>query len=262
MNKLIYIIGLASTIILIIIITYIITTSNIIKNNKEKFENDNNDDKNKNIYMTAEETIIFIRKDPDNYVKNLSKYDLVARNMKSSQDYIDNIINQCYNFSERDMIKIDKCSITAKNYFDNNYRWKFALVGDIYEEGLPHTRTDIIFLSPKIVNYGEDELTKVLIHESVHIYQRYNNMNSYLQENRYQISRRRDSELFIRANPDLDEYIYTDRNGNELFYKYKSSMPSGINDVIPTVNEHPFEIMAYKIAEDYGRYKLSKYINI
>jgi len=259
MNKLIYIIGLAFAIILIIIISYIVTTIN----NKESFKNDDKkEDENKNIYMTAEETIIFIRKDPDNYVKNLSKYDIVARNMKNSQDYIDNIINQCYNFSERDMIKINKCSAIAKNYFDNGYKWKFALVGDIYEEGMPHTRTDIIFLSPKIVSYDEDELTKILIHESVHIYQRYNNMNKYLEENRYKISRRRDSELFVRANPDLDEYIYIDRNGNELFYKYKSSMPSGINDVIPTVNEHPFEVMAYKIAEDYGRYKLSKYINI
>jgi len=261
MNKLIYIIGLALFIIVIIIISYFIT--NIINNTNESFGNENeNKNDNKNIYMTAEETIIFIRNDPDNYVKNLSKYDLVARNMKNSQDYINNIVNQCYNFSERDMIKIDKCSTIAKNYFNNGYKWKFALIGDIYEEGMPHTRNDIIFLSPKIVNNGEDELTKILIHESVHIYQRYNNMNKYLEENRYTISRRRDSELLIRANPDLDEYIYKDRNGNELFYKYTSSMPVGINDIIPTINEHPYEIMAYKIAEDYGRFKLSKYINI
>jgi hypothetical protein len=176
MNKLIYIIGLAFTIILIIIISYIVTTIS----NKESFKNnDKKEDENKNIYMTAEETIIFIRNDPDNYVKNLSKYDIVARNMKNSQDYIDNIINECYNFTERDMIKIDKCSVIAKNYFDNGYKWKFALVGNIYEEGMPHTRTNIVFLSPKIVNYDEDELTKILIHESVHIYQRYNNMNKY-----------------------------------------------------------------------------------
>ena len=72
MNKLIYIIGLAFTIILIIIISYIVTTIS----NKESFKNDDKkEDENKNIYMTAEETIIFIRNDPDNYVKNLSKYE-------------------------------------------------------------------------------------------------------------------------------------------------------------------------------------------
>jgi hypothetical protein len=74
-------------------------------------------------------------------------------------------------------------------------------------------------------------------------------MNKYLKDKGYSVSRRRDSEPFIRANPDLDEYIYKDKNEDELLYLYKSSMPNGINDIIPNKNEHPFETMAYEISE-------------
>jgi hypothetical protein len=72
-------------------------------------------------------------------------------------------------------------------------------------------------------------------------------INNYLKENGYTVSRRRDSEILIRANPDLDEYIYKDKDGKEMIYIYKSSMPQGINDVIPNDNEHPFEKMAEQI---------------
>ena len=156
-----------------------------------------------------------------------------------------------YNWFLEETIKLNNCSKIARNFFDNNYIWKFALIGDIYEEGFPHTRTDIIFLSPKIFNYNDTDLITVLIHESIHIYQRYNKteMNKYLNNKGYKVSRRRDSEVFIRANPDLDEYIYKDKKGDELLYLYKSSMPNGINDIIPNKNEHPFETMAYEISE-------------
>ncbi len=250
MKNIIYI-TIAILVIILILIMF------IIFKNREKFTND--EEPIINIYMTAEETINFIRKDTDKYISSLSEYDLIARDMKNSSEYIDKIVNECYNFTENHKKKLDECSIIAKKFFDNGFKWKFALIGDIYEEGFPHTREDIIFLAPKIINNDNDELIKILIHESIHIYQRYNNMNKYLQENGYTISRRRDSEILIRANPDLDEYIYKDREGNELFYKYKSMMPTGINDIIPTVNEHPFEVMAYKISEDYGKLKLSKY---
>ena len=123
---------------------------------------------------------------------------------------------------------------------------------------------DIIFLSPKIINYPDDDLTRILIHESIHIYQRYNitEINKYLKDNKYTVSRRRDSEVLIRANPDLDDYIYKDKDGKEMIYIYKSSMPNGINDIVPNKNEHPFEKMAYEISEEYGKFKISKYINI
>jgi hypothetical protein len=240
--------------IIIIIIIYFGYSSTFIEN----FNNDTN------IYLSQEELINFIRTDRDKYINSLSPYDLEARDVRSPREYINKIINECYEFKDIEKIKLNNCSKIAKKFFDNNYIWKFALIGDVYEEGFPHTREDIIFLSPKVLNYNETDLITILIHESIHIYQRYNKeeMNKYLRNKGYTVSRRRDSEPFIRANPDLDEYIYKDKNGIELLYLYKSSMPNGINDIIPSKNEHPFEVMAYEISEQYSKLKLSKYKDI
>ena len=219
---------------------------------------------NSNIYLTREETATIIKNDSDNYIKSLSPADLYARGVSNSSEYIYKIIDGCLNFTENQIDKLNKCSKIARDFFDNKYRWKFALIDEIYEDGFPHTRMDIVFISPKIVNYTDDNLIKILIHESIHIYQRYNKkeINDYLREKGYSVSRRRDSEPLIRANPDLDEYIYKDKDDKEMIYIYKSSMPHGINDVIPNDNEHPFEKMAYEISEEYGKFKISKYKNI
>jgi hypothetical protein len=262
-NKFIYIIGLLLFVLAIIIIIIMITRKSENFDNKTRIIR-RTKNKNNNKYLTREETAIIIKNDSDNYIKSLSKYDLYARDVSNSDEYIYKIIDECLTFTENQIIKLDNCSIIARQFFDNKYTWKFALVDDVYEEGFPHTRMDIIFLSPKIVNYTDDNLIKILIHESIHIFQRYNKtkINNYLSDNGYTVSRRRDSEPLIRANPDLDEYIYKDKNGVEMINKYKSSMPKGINDIIPSKNEHPFETMAYEISEEYGKFKISKYKNI
>ena len=251
--KYIYIVALLVFILTIIIIIILSNTSN------EKYI-----DYNSNVYLSKEESAHIIKTDSDNYIRNLSKYDLYARDVSTSEEYIYKIIEGCLNFSEKQVIKLNNCSKIARNFFDNKYIWKFALIDDVYEEGFPHTRMDIIFLSPKVISYTDDNLTRILIHESIHIYQRYNitEINKYLKDNKYTVSRRRDSEVLIRANPDLDDYIYKDKDGKEMIYIYKSSMPNGINDIVPNKNEHPFEKMAYEISEEYGKFKISKYINI
>ena len=252
--KYIYITGLILfilTIIIVVIITLTISNENYI-------------DYTSNVYLSREETANIIKNDSDNYIKNLTKYDLYARDVATPEEYIYKIIDSCLNFSENQVIKLNNCSKIARKFFDNKYIWKFALIDEVYEEGFPHTRMDIIFLSPKVITYTDDNLTRILIHESIHIYQRYNKseINKYLSDNGYIISRKRDSEPLIRANPDLDEYIYKDKNGEEMINKYKSSTPTGINDIIPSKNEHPFETMAYEISEEYGKFKISKYKNI
>jgi hypothetical protein len=260
--KFIYIIGLLLLIFGIIMIIMMTRTNDNFENRTRIIRRNKNKYKNK--YLTKEETANIIKTDSDNYIKSLSKYDLYARNVSNANEYKNNIINGCLDFTENQILKLNNCSTIAREFFDNKYNWQFALIDDVYEQGFPHTRMDIIFLSPKIVNYTDDNLIKILIHESIHIYQRYNKseINKYLSDNGYIISRKRDSEPLIRANPDLDEYIYKDKNGEEMINKYKSSTPTGINDIIPSKNEHPFETMAYEISEEYGKFKISKYKNI
>ena len=162
--------------------------------------------------------------------------------------------------------KLKICAFQAIKYFNNNYNWTFALTNNNYEEGFPHTRGSVIFLSPIILNYTDNELIKTLIHESIHIYQRYNieKISKYLSDKGYSISRIKDKNSLIRSNPDLDNFIYKDKNGNELIAYYNSEFPKGINDINLTVisEEHPFEKMAYEIAENYTKKLMLKYKHI
>ena len=255
---------LVSSLIITIIIIFILSYFDYTQNYKYKFDdnNDNNDNDNNNYYLSKEETVKFILDDNDNYIKSLTYFDLIARKVKTSNEYISKIINQCLTFNETQIEKLDKCSKVANSFYFNKYKWKFALIDNVYEEGYPHTREDIIFLSPKVINYSEDELIEILIHESIHIYQRYNKdeINNYLLLNGYRISRKRGTEPLIRANPDLDEYIYKDKNNIEMIYKYSSINPININDLVKSSNnEHPFEIMAYEISNKYNSLIISKY---
>ena len=57
--------------------------------------------------------------------------------------------------------------------------------------------------------------------------------------------------------------IMTKKNNIELIGTYKNNTPSGINDIIITnfSAEHPYEKMAYDIAEEYTKQIMDKYKN-
>jgi len=217
-------------------------------------------------FMDKYEVKDFILKDEDKYINNLSIYDLRARKSKTCIEYLFQAGNSTLDFNKEQKEKLIMCANEAKLYFNNNMDWVFALITNNYEQGYPHTRGNIIFLSETILNYSNIELIKTLIHESVHIYQRYNKeeIKKYLENNNFTISRLRDNKSLIRANPDLDEYIYKDKNGIEMIANYNTEFPSSITDIKLSLlsNEHPFEYMAYEIAEEYSRKILNKYNNI
>lgn len=217
--------------ILILILISILIIIKIYFINTEYFNNNI-------IFMNKNDVINFIIQDKDNYIKNLTIYDLYARHVSSHNEYINLIINNCLEFTD------EQKNIIIK-YAPNNTSFKIALINDIYEEGYPHTREDIIFISPRIFN-SFNNINKTIKHELVHIDQRYNKRNY----KNYVVSRKRNIEPLIRANPDLDEYIYKDIHTNkELYYIYSSNKPNGINDIIKINNleEHPFEIEAYSV---------------
>jgi len=225
-------------------IIFIIILYNIYFNIFETFTN--------SIYfLTKKETQTFIQNDDDEYIKNLSIYDLRARKAKTNNDYLKIALDNCLDFNKTQKEKLSKCSIEANKYFNNNnFNWNFSLINVFYEEGFPHTRSKIIFLSPNVINYDDKELLKILIHERIHIYQRFNKkeINKYLNLHGFSVSRIKNKNSLIRANPDLDNFIYKDINGNELVAYYNSKYPKGINDINLNIssNEHPFEKMAYE----------------
>lgn len=231
----------------------------------EKFsnENENEDDI---LFINKQDLQHIIRNDVDGYMKNFTIYDLRARHVNTSDDYKSFAINSCLDFTEEQKDKLKRCSKIAKNFYNNNLKWVFGCIDNNYEEGMPHTRMDIIFLSPNVINYNDDLLIKTLIHESIHIYQRYNKekMLEYLDKNKYKISRLKKDAPYARSNPDLNEYIYKDENDNELIANYTNEYPTNINDISlkNIVFEHPYEKMAYEIGESYEKSKLLKYRDI
>ena len=259
----------------ILIIAYFLYNKNI-----EKFEDIFHNIK----YLTYNETSDFLLNDSDKYINNMSDADLYARKVKSKKEYLEKISKNAISFNINEKEKLYICSNNAdiflKNY--NNIidgkdlvliKWKFALVNNIndnesieYEEGLPHTREDIIFLSKYVLNNDNYNLTNILIHEKVHIYQRYNKekIEKIINDYGYKVSDSIKNKKLIRANPDLNDKIYFDsKNNTEMIGLYKSDTPNGINDVILTnfSIEHPYEKMAYEIAEEYNKLHIKKYMN-
>lgn len=129
--------------------------------------------------------------------------------------------------------------------------WVFAkTTGSAYEDGLPHTRApNIIFLSARTLASRDKALAKTLLHEKIHVYQRaYPDKAAtaiagagYAKTGRL----RRDVPL-IRANPDLDEWIYADPSGRDMALVYSREAPHSIGDVTGGSGEHPYEVMAYE----------------
>ena len=274
-NNIFILITTIFSIILIIIISYLFYCYNKTKKNINT---------NCEVYfMSDEQTKLFLTNDKDKYVRNLSRFDLCARKVSTHDEYIQKIVKTTLSFTqyEKDLLIrcIEKADIFFRNvkYDDlcyNNYiigndianiKWIFAntyYVHDIknnveyeYEEGLPHTRENIIFLSKNVLNYIEDDLIKTLIHEKIHIYQRLNVdlfdkiikcmgfKQIYLLNDEY-----------VRSNPDTNSNIYIDNKTNKtMVCFYRSDKPTGINDVIMTNHslEHPYEKIAYEIADYY-----------
>jgi len=122
---------------------------------------------------------------------------------------------------------------------------------------MPHTRNDIIIL-PKYKDDEEDFLTKLLIHEKIHIYQRFFPDLSELYINN--LGFRKYKKVTVddksRANPDINEWIYKDKQG-QIYKSVFKINPKKIKDVIffpinKSRYEHPFEKMANDISDKYN----------
>jgi hypothetical protein len=257
--------------------------------------------------MSYEETARFLESDEDKYVANLSPIDLYARKVSSKEEYINIIKGEATHFNKGDKLILDKCTKKADELLRNinintigsasnieyskylnykdiaNIKWVLAITrndnGEKYEDGLPHTRKNIIFLSQDVLNYSEDEIIKLLIHEKIHIYQRQNdalfktiiyNMG-YVEISESPTSPAsttisQDKLKYVRSNPDVNNKIYKNVHTGELMIcLYSSDKPKRINDIIIQnyAMEHPYEKIAYEISEHiYNIHKIEKYRKI
>ena len=247
----------AICIILLLVILYLITKRLI----KEPFAN--------SIYLSKDETATFLIRDEDEYISSMTVPDLYARKVKSHAEYREKLSATSIDFTEPEKIILDECIDSANIFFKNlkspyidnvlmdKIYWKFALTNHKdYEEGFPHTRREIIFITPSLLEMSKEVITTTIIHEKVHVYQRmYPELfRNVLKTEGYIVLRERKTEPLVRANPDLDEYIYLSPKAEEMIFRYKTDKPTSINDTqYSTISEHPYEEIAYKIAEEYAK---------
>lgn len=209
--------------------------------------------------LSPQETREFLLKDADGYVAQLSSLDLYARGVSSSSEYLERITSSVVDMDARHKTNINELAHVVDTHLMQTGQhklasvpWKIAVVsGNVYENGYPHTRQDVIFLSTNELN--SISLGRTLLHEKVHVYQRMHpeDMQRYLSDNQFKPWKMRKDEPMARANPDLDNWIYIDPQTNKpMVAYYTSSKPSSISDVVlehPSY-EHPYEKMAYDIA--------------
>jgi hypothetical protein len=224
-------------------------------------------------FLKASDTAQFILSDPDSYAFNLSPLDLHARHAASYQEYERASARSARSFTSTEAqiitnavkradviiqgLKVKGCPSFADNLM--KIPWIFASTeGRTYEDGLPHTRLNVIFLSS--VSLGnlltnERELVSTLIHEKIHIQQRLHPVETLamLKERGYIQWKERQGVPRIRANPDLDPWIYIDpKTKKPMAAYYTSDTPSSISDITLTSvsYEHPYEAIAYEVTQN------------
>ncbi len=222
---------------------------------------------NKPYFMTKEETIDFFISDRDNYVKDMTSLDIKALKSSSKEDYLNKSISDASNFTnEEKKILIRACgeaddffrkfnkipNINFKNIAD--IKWVLSKTeGKYYEGGYPHTREDIIFITPDVIHHYE--VVRIMVHEKMHIFERLfpDEMKVWMDAEGYKPYKKFRDYPMGRSNPDLDGIVYLDKNGNETIVQFTTMNPTSIDDKVTYPGnkdwkeEHPNETLAYRV---------------
>lgn len=199
--------------------------------------------RNDNIFLTADQVYKILKDDQDGYFKSLLTHHLASRKSKNIDEYLSQI--RTLNFTQDQKTRFKKCMVEAddflQQYYPNEYGlkigeipWKFALTsGNTYEFGYPHTRTDTIFVSSDIFNENDIHITRMMIHEKIHLDQKLNPKKYDKIISDMGLTRKPYLDPQRTANPDIDKYDYAG-----------------------TVNSyHPYEDIAHKIDTIYYKNK-------
>ena len=229
-------------------------------------------------FFDKDRTIKFFLDDEDNYVGNLTRHDIISLGSKDHQDYLQKSTKDARDFTDEEKQKLIVACQEADDFFRNelnlpyvdnnvlaNMPWILSVTkGITYEEGYPHTRMNVIFITDSVVKSSMTNLVRVLIHEKVHVYERLNPhlMKKWLKYHGYKPHKRLRDYKLGRSNPDLDGWVYLDKNGKETLAIFKNENPTGIDDATYPYDrkdgymaEAPNETLAYQIDYLYGKEK-------
>jgi hypothetical protein len=233
------------------------------------------------MFPSKQEIVQNINHHGESFFSSLNKADLKARNSKTVDSYklqyIDNITE--FTTQEKNTIAdwISKANKLTRHFHNlSHISWKIAKLCCNTENSFPHTIGDTIFLPETFTDTTLSNVSnkvETLIHEKIHIYQRkfplFSNIliQMYWKYNIYTLKHylhNSQSETRARSNPDLNNILYTRLNssskdkrlhGNTLcFQQYtvkspKSLAQSKLSETCTETFEHPYEQMAYIIAD-------------
>jgi hypothetical protein len=220
-------------------------------------------------FLDKKETSQFFKLDKDDYIKNLTIFDVKAQKSKSKKDYQNKIIESADSFTPEERIRIEKACKRADDALEkinipgfdgvkaSNLDWNLALTrGRKYEDGLPHTRLDTIFLSELVLGSSDDQMAKTMLHEKVHVYERLfpEDIEVWMKTQGYKPYKKWSDFKIARSNPDINDWSYLDPNGKPMVVLYKTDNPKSIHEVTYSgmqdpSNEHPYETLAYTLEE-------------
>ena len=246
--------------------------------------NTNNNNTNTNnlsvTFYTKSQTRNFILADKDKFIASLDKANCLARQVATPAEYRSLAAQAAVSFSAEEQkrlrravslaagalekmspaylaqVGIDKTRLLQQTLLGT---WTLAKTRDSdVEMGMPHTRERVIFLSGAyLARYGSNnmvKMTRTLIHEFMHIYQRTfaTLYTDFLRQNGW--VRVPYNENDLRINPDLDKQVWKRRDDKRLYMAQFTTPqnPKNLKDVRLSESryEHPFEWYAYKLGEE------------
>jgi hypothetical protein len=233
--------------------------------------------------------------DSDDYLKKLTSLDKKIRDCGNNEKSCINIYkNRLLNFNKDEMHYINFCVKKIHDQYVGPFSkeikkipWHFAKIDTNYENGLPHTRGTVIFLSDHTLqNKDWVYVSQTLLHEKIHIFQRLHKIETedfiknigFRKISNFKEKIPDNFKNKIRSNPDVDnEYyglntekglivpicIYKDnaKNLSDIKIKFLSKNGKVLSDSVsfyfksrfPDTYqiEHPNEIMAEMISKKF-----------
>jgi hypothetical protein len=116
-------------------------------------------------FVSPEQAILIINTYHTAYIESMNTKNRKIRNFSGVYDFITHVIE--WNKEQQEIVK-KALSENKVKFIDNT--WKFILVDDSIENGLPHTIHDCIVLSLRTLN--SPNLLSTLYHEKIHTLQK------------------------------------------------------------------------------------------
>lgn len=216
-------------------------------------------------FLSRSQGMTFIQQDRDGYVRSLNRVNLAARGSTSTSNYLAKGLQAMDAFSNEERAHLSRVAASVDDAVMQHAEalktdgviaedlarlpWIFAKVnGDSWENGFPHTRERVIFLSRVSI----DDLPSLLLHEKIHVYQRMypDRIRKALKAHHGLVPHARQSRWsHYRSNPDEDGHVYMDLKTGLLHGSFFASMsPKHLTDLDPQHPDHPYEAMAYRIS--------------